>query len=53
MFDKLKKLLSEIEKTGIEKKEKNEEKLKTILSTISKIEEEILELKKRTQTLLD
>ena len=53
MFDKLKNLLSEIEKTGIENKEKNEEKLKTILSTICKIEEEILELKKRTQTLLD
>jgi tetratricopeptide (TPR) repeat protein len=53
MFDKIKNLLSEIEKTGIKNKEKNEEKLKTILSTIKKIEEEIFELKERTETLID
>lgn len=53
MFDKIKDLLSEIEKTGIENKEKNEEKLKTILSTINTIEEEILRLKEKTQGLLN
>jgi len=52
MFDKIKNLLLEIEKTGIEDKEKNEEKLKTILSTINKIENEILELKEKTEILL-
>ena len=53
MFDKIKNLLSEIERTGTENKEKNEEKLRTILSTINKIEEEILNLEKRTEILLD
>jgi len=53
MFDKIKNLLSEIETTGIKNKEKNEEKLITILSTINKIEEEILELEKRAEILLD
>ncbi len=53
MFDKIKILLSEIERTGKENKKQNEEKLKTILSTIDKIEDEILELKERTEFLLD
>ncbi len=53
MFDKIKTLLTEIEKTSIENKEKNEDRLKTVLSTINKIEEEILGLKKRTENLLD
>lgn len=53
MFDKIKDLLSEIERTGTKNKEKNEEKVKTILSTINTIEEEILHLKERTQVLLN
>ena len=52
MFDKIKNLLTEIEKTSLENKTKNEDKLKTVLSTISKIEEEILGLEKRTKNLL-
>lgn len=53
MFDKIKNLLSEIEKAEKGNKEQNKEKLKTILSTIDKIEDEILELKERTEFLLD
>ncbi len=53
MFDKIKNLLSEIEKAGKGNKEQNKEKLKTILSTIDKIEDEILELKERTEFMLD
>jgi tetratricopeptide (TPR) repeat protein len=53
MFDKIKNLLSEIEKEGDKNKEENEEKLKTILSTINKIEDEILELKERAEALLN
>lgn len=53
MFDKIKNLLTEIEKTSLENKAKNEDKLKTVLSTISKIEEEILGLEERTKNLLD
>ena len=53
MFDKIKTLLSEIETSGLKDKEKNEEKLITILSTINKIGEEILELEKRAEVLLD
>ena len=53
MFDKIKNLLTEIEKTSLENKTKNEEKLKTVLSTISKIEGEILGLEKRTKNLLN
>ena len=53
MFDKIKNLLTEIEKTSLDNKTKNEDKLKTVLSTISKIEEEILGLEKRTKNLLE
>ena len=53
MFDKIKRLLTEIEKTSLENKSKNEDKLKTVLSTINKIEDEILGLEKRTKNLLD
>jgi tetratricopeptide (TPR) repeat protein len=53
MFDKIKNLLLEIEKTGIKDKEINKEKLKTILSTIKKIEDEISELKEKTEILLN
>lgn len=53
MFDKIKNLLTEIEKTSLENKTKNEDKLKTVLSTISKIEDEILGLEKRTKNLLE
>ena len=53
MFEKIKNLLTEIEKTSLENKEKNEDKLKTVLSTISKIEEEILGLEERTKNLLE
>jgi tetratricopeptide (TPR) repeat protein len=53
MFDKIKSLLSEIETTGVKNREKNEKKLITILSTINKIGEEISELEKRAEILLD
>lgn len=53
MFEKIKNLLTEIEKTSLENKTKNEGRLKTVLSTINKIEEEILGLEKRTKNLLD
>lgn len=53
MFDKIKNLLSEIENKEEENKEENEENLRTILSTINKIEKEILALKERAETLLN
>ncbi len=53
MFEKIKTLLTEIEKTNIANKIQNEDRLKTVLSTISKIEEEILGLETRTKNLLD
>jgi len=53
MFDKIKNLLSEIEKTGIKDKKNNREKLQTILSTIKAIEDEISELKEKTEILLE
>ena len=52
MFDKIKNLLSEIEQTDSKDNQKNEEKLKTILLTIRKIEEEILELKEKAEILM-
>lgn len=53
MFEKIKDLLVEIEKTGIKNKEKKEEQLKTILSTINKIKEEIFDIEEKTTTLLN
>jgi len=53
MFEKIKNLLSEIEKDGIKDKENNKEKLKTIISTIKTIENEISELKTKTEFLLN
>lgn len=53
MFEKIKNLLVEIEETEVKNKEGKEEQLKTILSTINKIKEEILDIEKKTTTLLN
>jgi tetratricopeptide (TPR) repeat protein len=53
MFERIKDLLVEIEKTGLKDQEKEEEQLKTVLSTISKIKDEIIEIEKKTKKLLN
>lgn len=53
MFEKIKKLLSEIEENKSENKKENEEKLSVVLSTINKIEDEISSIEKRAEVLLD
>ncbi|MEO0294074.1 MAG: tetratricopeptide repeat protein [candidate division WOR-3 bacterium] len=50
MFEKIKNLLLEIEKTGV--KEEKEERLRMILSTIKTIKQELLEIEKKAKELL-